>query len=118
MGAEVRVPADKIRIIYVSHHYDHPLSGVCKLNGSVWWFEREYRSRWARIRKMDRLETIQKWWSRTLFGICVGWHQHYGSDGRRARYYRSRRPRFFWGLLFNIYYGRPPFRFPTFMWKW
>lgn len=106
VASSIRVPADKIRVIFVSNYYDHPLSGVCAVNGRTYSFEREYCSRWATITRLNRWHRVRLWSKRTAFGICVGWHQHY-VNGKKARFYHTRRPRLLHQMLSNLYYGRP-----------
>lgn len=97
------VKYDEVEIIFVSNYYDHPLSGVCKYNGKTYWFENEYQEDYMQIRLMDCGERLKKWYRRTLFGICVGFHWHY-KDGKRARYFYTRRPKWLFRLLFKWYY--------------
>lgn len=113
----MEVSSDLIKIVFVSSYYDHPLSGVCTFNGKTYWFDAEYGEETVTLRRMRAFERLQKWARRTLFGVCVGWHQHY-KDGKRARYFGGRHPKWFWGALANLYYKRKPLDRAFFRWEW
>lgn len=115
------VPYQDIRVIFVSDYYDGPLSGVCRYKGATCSFNRDWsddEDTFVSVQELSVSERLRKWGSRTIFGICVGWHWHYGLDGKRARYFGGRHPKWIWGALTNIYFKRPMFARPFFGWQW
>lgn len=100
----------EVDIIFVSSFYDWPLMGVCRYDGKTYKFQREPMveddySEYFNLQKLSFFERLHKWWKRTLFGICVGFHCHYKNNKRWQKYYSMRRPRWFWQILFKLYYG-------------
>ena len=112
---------EDVEIIFVSNYYDWPLSGVCRYNGVTYWFDRTAgEDDWLEqfeLTKLSALQRFNKWLRRTMFGVCVGFHWHY-KDGKRAHYFKRRWPKWFWGMLSNLYYKRAPWRYPFFEWEW
>lgn len=105
MIQNISVKYDEVEIIFVSNYYDHPLSGVCSYQGKIYWFENEYQEDMMQLRLLNRWERLKKWYFRTLFGICVGWHWHY-KNGKRANHFYTRKPKWLFALLFKWYFRK------------
>lgn len=104
-GMEARARYEKIQPLFVWHsnYYDHPLSGVARINGRDWWFTCGYHENWVLLRRMGRAESFRQWVRRTKFGLMVGWHCHY-KDGRRFCFFGGRRPKWFFRRLATSYW--------------
>ena len=98
----IRIPADKMTLHHHCSYYDHPLNGVCIVNGRWWWFDRAYGSRWAECRPMATPEKVKRSLKHLLFVSLVGGHTTY-SGGKRAHSV-VRQPRWLWRRLATVYY--------------
>jgi hypothetical protein len=92
-----------VDIIFVSNYYDHPLAGDCIYQGKTHKFEWEYQDDNIYLEKLNTFQRIKHWYSRTLFGLCVGWHYHYKRN-KKPSYFHYRKPEWLYKMLFNLYY--------------
>lgn len=107
-------------IVFHSGYYDGPLSGLCRFNGELCEFElhaEEYigdedefeRVRMFDIKPLGGFKKCRRIFGKWLFEICVGRHCSYPNRSRGEFFY-WKYPRWFWEIVFNVYYKRWPFR--------
>lgn len=102
-------PYHKLNIIWVADYYDGPINGLCKQKNKLCSFDLiQSNSRNHYLYEVKELNTLEKinWLRRKwLFEFCVGTHSTY-KKGKREQFYRMRNPKWFWKILYNLYYGK------------
>lgn len=94
----------EIYFIFVEDFYDLPLTGTCRVNGEYMRFElKDEESMDYYCFRMSLSEKIKSKIGQRLFEICVGYHHTYNGN-KKMSHFRYRRPRWFYKILFNLYY--------------
>ena len=93
----------KLKPIFVTSYYDHPLEGTCLYKGKVFEFNCEWCSDVVSLRKLDWRERVKWWWIQKKFEVSIGRHWTY-TGGVRQKLYSARHPRWFWKWISNLYY--------------
>lgn len=100
----IRIPAEKLRLLWVSNYWDHPLEGLCVVRGEVHHFKRTYGSRWCEVTPLTRRQKFRWWLRKTAFEVCVGTHWTYRHGSRAPGGWHLRQPKWFWRQLHRFYY--------------
>lgn len=110
------LPYDKMDFVWVSNHYDIHLSGLCKHNGKLCWFQTindmEYnddKDEWimpdCQLYSLSWKEWIKLKWKQKRFEWMVGYHWTYPHRKQGARFY-IRKPEWLYQRLFNWFYNK------------
>jgi hypothetical protein len=103
-----RIPYKGMRFIYIYSYYDLPLQGLCRMGKELCKFQLiDYDAKRIKyhVFKMPWYEKIYHLWNKKLFELCIGYHWSY-PELRKPPYFYHRKPKWFWTLIFNIYYGQ------------
>lgn len=101
----MRIPSSDIDHVWHSKYHDGPLSGLCRQDGQLCWFENDHASdeyELTPLKGLAKLRAVASW---RWFEFCVGTHCSYP----RGKTAMQRRGRWFWRRLGNLYYGRKIF---------
>jgi hypothetical protein len=128
MALLAEIPYKDIDFVWVSGHYDHHLTGLCRYQGKLCRFsvvdsenteydekldlgEEDYvEERWiltGYIYSLTLKEKIKWLYTKKKFEWCVGYHwtYPYRSDwNHRRRHFYIRRPTWLYRALFNFHY--------------
>lgn len=95
-----------MRFIWVNNFYDHPLEGTCWWQGRFCYFEAvDYDSDQYRVYYLTWQERWRWRFRQRMFELFVGTHWTYDKENRRTASFGTRKPRWFWNLMFRFYYG-------------
>lgn len=102
------IPAKALNVVFVSNFYDYPLTGLCRLNGKLCWFDSISHKRF-KIFSLNVAEKAEKLFDKWIFEALVG--VHWSTKPRRR--WGDRKPAWLRNFLSNAYYainGDAPFR--------
>lgn len=95
--------------LHVFNHYDIHLSGLCYYKNKICWFQIE---EWDAdevfyyIYALPFKDKLSLLWSSSLFNLCIGPHWSY-KEKHKGKPFKIKYPRWFWLIVFNMYYHRP-----------
>ena len=97
--------------VFVSHHYDYHLAGLCRVNGKLCEFVTDYpdnkeeeKDPICEVYELSWFRKVKALASKKLFEICVGYHWTYPNRALGARFY-YRKPKWLFKLLYKLYYA-------------
>jgi len=99
------IPYEDMDFIWISDHWDYHLSGLCRYDSKLCRFriaQDPYKDHTAEY-KIYGLSIIEKliWIKRKkLFEWCIGYHWTYPMTYTES----SRTPKWFWKIVFRLYY--------------
>jgi hypothetical protein len=107
MKPTYRIPYKNMQWVWISDHYDVHLAGLCRVKGELMRFEMPKdlmdRDKLPKVPvfRLSWLEKIHWLKKKCLFEWCIGYHWTYP-----LYFYKPRKPRWFWKIVFAIYYGK------------
>lgn len=94
------IPCEELKIVWVDVYYDHPLAGLCSVDGRWWAFEWGFQEDEVTVTELRPWSRLRWWASKRLFEVCVGYHWTYGPQRREFDPAKQST------LLYNLYYPR------------
>lgn len=95
------IPVRYLEVRHYWNYYDHPLDGVCLIDGRWFWFEWNHHDDVALVRPMTMLECIKDWFRWLAFYWMVGRHTTI-TNGKRGEYVGHKG--WFGNMLERLYY--------------
>lgn len=105
------IPYDSLKFInfkfvFASSHYDIHLEGICKYNNKLHEFRTDYNTEICTIYSLTFWEKVKWIKKKKLFEWCIGYHFSYPHRLKKDIHHKTRKPRWFWQFVFDIYYDR------------
>ena len=100
-----------LNIVYVTDYYDFALGGLCRnKDGVLCKFEwddfirdGDLNEDYYKVFYMTPIEKFRALFSKTMFELCVGYHQTY-DKGKKTKYFYEKKPQWFWKKVKNFYF--------------
>ncbi|MEO6305086.1 MAG: hypothetical protein ABIP51_18150 [Bacteroidia bacterium] len=105
----------KIKVLFVSSHYDLHLEGLCRFNNKICLFKTlvgdyneekdDFDEFFCEIYELTFKEKIKKLFFKKKFELMVGYHWSYPQRKKGVRFY-YRKPVWFYKILYNLFYKK------------